>query len=138
MLLDALERIALSMVAITTLALQEVAGPELTFLGWRVLVVAGPNDAPVRSGDLALALRLSRPSASKLIRRLRARGLVELTADPIDGRGVLVILTTEGRRVRAAVLDRRRQILAQALAGPFPEQFEPALEALADRLERWT
>lgn len=138
MLLDALERVALSMVAITAMALQEIAGPELTFLGWRVLVVAGANIEPIRSGDLALALRLSRPSASKLIRRLRARGLVDLAVDPVDRRGVHVILTTDGRRIRTAVLDRRRQILGQALAANLPERFGPALETLAGRLEQWS
>ncbi|HVA87192.1 MAG TPA: MarR family transcriptional regulator [Candidatus Saccharimonadales bacterium] len=138
MLLNTLERVAISMVAITTLVLEEVAGPELTFLGWRVLVVVGLSEEPIRIGDLALALRVSRPSASKLIRRLVRRDLVALRPDPLDGRGVFVALTAEGRRMRAAVIDRRRQILAQATAEPLPERFESALSTLADRLERWT
>ena len=137
MLLDDLERIALSMVAITTLALQEVAGPELTFLGWRVLVVVGAEPQAIRAGDLAVALRVSRPSASKLIGRLVRRGLVEVAVDPADRRGVLVGLTAEGRAVRAAVLARRRQILAEATEQPLPEHIDPALRILAERLERW-
>lgn len=138
MTLDALERSAFAAVAITANALADVAGTELTFLGWRTLVVLGEAPEPLRLSDLAERLRLSRPSASKLVRRLERRGLVELGPNPSDGRGLLVRLAVEGERIRAAVVGRRRAILGEALGEPLPESFADGLAVLATRLDRWT
>lgn len=136
--LDALERTAFATVAITAAALADVAGGELTFLGWRALVVLGETDAPLRLGELAGRLRLSAPSASKLVRRLERRNLVTLAADPHDRRVVLLSLDEEGRRVREAVIRRRREILATALDGGVPDAFGPSLAIVAERLASWT
>ncbi len=136
-LLDSLERIAFSAVAITTIALQEVAGAELTFLGWRVLVILGDGSTPIRMGDLAVRLALSRPSASKLMRRLQRRGLVELVHGESDRRVVLAALTPAGVQLRGAVVARRRAIFAEALAMPLPRVTDRALDAISERLDRW-
>ncbi|WP_341992920.1 MarR family transcriptional regulator [Azorhizobium sp. AG788] len=48
-------------------------------------------------GDLASALRVRPPTASKTIARLTTQGLVERRATDGDGRLVRVFLTTEGR-----------------------------------------
>lgn len=53
----------------------------------------------VRMGDLAEHL-LSLPSrVTRQIRRLEAQGLVRRAASPDDGRGVLAVITDEGREV---------------------------------------
>ncbi len=137
MSLESLDRIAFAAVAITAHALHEVAGVELTFLGWRVVVVLGEGDAPLRVGDVAGRLGLSPQSASKLLRRLERRGIVALGQDPNDRRGVLVSLAPEGRRIREGVLERRRAALGDALAEPVPDAFGPGIETVAQRLERW-
>ncbi len=138
MSLDDLERIAFGTVAVTSVALAATAGPELTFLAWRTLVVLGSGGEPLRATELGERLGTSKPSTSKLIRRLARRGLVDLASDPTDGRVVRVGLTPRGRELRAAVVARRRAILAEALAEPRPSTFEEGLAALAARLDRWT
>jgi DNA-binding MarR family transcriptional regulator len=135
-LLDALDRIAYSSVAITAASLQQVAGTELTFLGWRVLVILGDDGGRIRVGDLGTRLGLSRPSVSKLVRRLERRGLVALSPDESDRRAVLAAVTPEGVALRSAVIARRRAILEDALAQPLPDRVDTALDALAGRLER--
>ncbi len=135
--LDSLDASAYAAVAITSNAIADVAGTELTFLGWRALVILGKAPDPMRLTDLAVCLRLSRPSASKLVRRLEKRGLVQLGPNPADGRGLLIGLAPEGARVREAVTARRRALLAEALATPVPDSFAEGLAEVARRLERW-
>ncbi len=138
MLLDELERLTLATVAVTTRALSETAGPtELTFLGWRVLVLLGLDEGSLRLRDIAERLGASAPSTSRLIRRLERRGLVTTGPDPADRRGLRVGLSDEGDRVRRAVLDRRREILTEALAQPLSGDRDRAITQLADRLARW-
>ncbi len=137
MALDALDRTAYAAVAITSNALADVVGTELTFLGWRTLVILGESTGPLRLTDLAEHLRLSRPSASKLVRRLERRGFVTLGPNPEDGRGLLITLAAEGARVRTAVTQRRREILAEAISEPVPPAFGDGLAVVANRLERW-
>lgn len=137
MTLDALEQVAFASVALTADALADVAGPEVTFLGWRALVVLGAGPGGVRLTDLATRLHLSRPSASRLVRRLENRGLVERAPNPVDGRGLLITLSERGRRVRDAVVRRRREILRRAVAAPLPARLDDGLGALAERLVEW-
>ncbi len=137
MLLDALERIAFAAVAVTTAALDEGPQRDLTFLGWRALVVLGEAGHPVRISDLGIRLGLSRPSVSKLVRRLERHGLVDRSADAADGRVLLVTLSPRGSEVRAAVVARRRDLLATAMRDPLPPSLAAGREALATRLEPW-
>jgi DNA-binding MarR family transcriptional regulator len=139
--LDQLERIAVASVAVTARALVEAAGPELTFLGWRTLMVVGPEAESPRLSELADMLGTSRPSTSKLVRRLARRGLLEMSGDPSDGRGVRVGLTADGLRLRQAVVDRRRELLRQGLGGADLENADrpgqASLAEVAERLGHW-
>ncbi len=133
-----IERFALAAVAMTTRALSEVAGPsEITFLGWRTLVILGDEDEPLRLREIAERLGASAPSTSRLVRRLERRGLVSTAPDAVDGRGVRVGLSPQGAALRHAVLARRRQMLEQSLAEPLPREAEAVVSALADRLSQW-
>ncbi len=72
----------------------------LTLVDVRLLDILdkAPNGS-ARMGDLAEAL-MSLPSrVTRQIRRLEAQGLVERTASPDDGRGVLAKITDEGREL---------------------------------------
>ena len=136
--LEGLERLALGAVGVTANALLAAAGPELTFLAWRAIVELDEAGHPVRLSDLADRLHLSRPSASKLVRRLERRGLVELSPNPEDGRGLLLALSERGHAIRDDVIAQRRAILIQALEAPLPSGFEEALTVVAARLARST
>jgi DNA-binding MarR family transcriptional regulator len=141
--IEYLEKIAIASVAMTARALAETAGSELTFLGWRTLVVVGGAGAPIRLSDLAGRLGVSRPSASKLVRRMIRRGLLELSADPTDRRGIRLRLSPEGARLRDGVIERRRQLIAEsvdgvALADSAGGDATLTLELAAGRLSKWT
>ena len=49
-------------------------------------------------GMLASSLRVRHPSAAEMVRKAEARGLVEASPDPDDGRRVLIDLTDDGER----------------------------------------
>jgi DNA-binding MarR family transcriptional regulator len=88
-------------------------------------------------GELARALDLSLPAASKLTRDLEDHGLVERREDPEDRRRTVVTLSPgTSKRVRAW-LERRSKPLEQALGTLDPserEAFLKGLRALGDAL----
>jgi DNA-binding MarR family transcriptional regulator len=112
-LLD-LERIVVASVAVTARALADVA-PELTLVQWRVLVLVDrPGGIPV--GSVAAALGAKIAAMSRLVGRLRQRGLVETRRSGDDARVVLVSMTEQGLHLRNRVVDRRRRELRSAIA----------------------
>ncbi len=54
--------------------------------------------------ELARAFQVTKGAMTNTVQRLETRGLVEVRPDPKDGRGKLVRITDEGRRVREACL----------------------------------
>ena len=89
-------------------------------------------------GDLARALGLSLPAASKLTTELEHHGLVRRREDPEDRRRTVVDLDPEtGGRVRSW-LERRDHPLERALAELTPEEraaFLKGLRALVEALK---
>ncbi len=94
-------------------------------------VLSRLEEAPRTPGELAEIERVSAPSMTRTVAGLVERGLVDRTADPEDGRQVILSLTPEARRllkdtrrkrdawmsVRVARLSRDEQeILRQASA----------------------
>jgi DNA-binding MarR family transcriptional regulator len=92
------------------------------------------REGPRRVTELATGEGLSQPAVTSLVNRLVPQGLLARSADPDDGRAVLVCLTDEG----AALLDRRRAeqtrqlraVLEELPAGD-AEALRAALPALA-------
>src|SRR4051794_27720928 len=108
-----LERIAVASVAVTARALADVA-PHLTFVQWRVLVLVDePGGRAV--GWISQELGAKIAAISRLIGRLRARGLVETRRSDGDARIVLVSLTDAGAELRTRVVERRRDELRAAV-----------------------
>jgi DNA-binding MarR family transcriptional regulator len=125
----AIERLLVGGIGVTTLAVNEAAeAAELTVTQWRLLVVLERDGA--RIGELAARLRLSVPSASRLVRRLERRGLVSAERDEHDRRATVVRLTTTGRRVRDAVLRRREQLIGEALGDRLDGRDDAAVRVL--------
>jgi DNA-binding MarR family transcriptional regulator len=127
-----LERVVVASVAITASALAEVA-PELTFLQWRLLVVV-EEPAGMPESMVAAALGSKLAATSRLVGRLRERGLVETRQAEADARVTLVTLTGRGRTLRASVVRRRRRALARALEESGAGQRGIDLAGLADAL----
>lgn len=135
---DVLERIIVAGVAITTRALSE-ARPDLdlTFPQWRAMLVVGERPEGARVSEVASRVGVTLPATSRLLRRLAARGLLEITADERDRRATRARLTTDGSHARDAILAYRRERIADTVG---VATLSPAtvaeLRRLADALDR--
>ena len=133
---DAVERIILGGVAITARALVgEVE--DLTFAQWRVLMIVGEQEATAHVKGVGQRVGVSAPSASRLLRRLEDRGLIELQRDAIDRRFMRVRLTDAGQDARSQVIERRRLLIRDALGASeraLPRDVPGALGAIGDAL----
>jgi DNA-binding MarR family transcriptional regulator len=116
---DAVERIILGGVAITARAL-DTKIQDLTFPQWRVLTIVGEHEANAHVKGVGQRAGVSAPSASRLLRRLEDRGLIELQRDAQDRRFMRVRLTEAGQAMRSQVIERRRVLIRDAL-GSFEE-----------------
>jgi DNA-binding MarR family transcriptional regulator len=90
---------------------------------------------PLAPSELATVERIRRPTVTRIIGHLAEAGLVERTADPDDGRGALVSITTEGRALLKRLRRRKTAYLAQHLGDLDPED-AAALERAVQVLER--
>jgi len=138
-LIDVVERLAVSLVAITNAAITAGgAGLEPTFRQWRLLVVLGEAADGLRLADVTQAIGGSAPSASRLVRRMEARGLVAVQPDGADRRAIRVHLTEDGARVRSAILGARRELLGSGIARLTPSAADVrSLRTVAAALDDW-
>lgn len=93
------------------------------------LVNRGDGAVPI---DMARAFQVPKTSMTHTLKGLAARGLVELRANPDDGRSKTVWLTAAGRALREQTIER----LAPALAGLAGQMDLTALMALHPVLVR--
>jgi DNA-binding MarR family transcriptional regulator len=109
---------------------RRVDGAELplTHRGLEVLVHLA-TAGPLTVGELAVHLGLRRNSASELLSRLEAKGLVARIRDERDARRVLAWLTEPGRHVVARV----GQVLAPDLLASVMETLTPGERATVVR-----
>ena len=134
--LAALEELVIGAVAVTEGAIA-VAGSDLTFVQWRVIMIVGERSDGETIGEIAGRLGARVSPASRLISRLRRRGVVRTDKDPSDARVTRVQLTESGDALRTRVLVARRERLSAAIAevGLDPESAS-AIRSLARALER--
>lgn len=109
-LVDLLERVVMSAVAITARATVAIDA-DLTFAQWRVLLVVGEQPAGQPIGDVAIRVGARPSAASRLIGRMKRRGLLQGTKDDPDRRVTRVRLTRVGRDLRRRILQVRRSDL---------------------------
>jgi DNA-binding MarR family transcriptional regulator len=107
---------------------------KLTLVDVRLLDMLDKSETgSARMGDLAEAL-MSLPSrVTRQIRRLEAQGLVQRTASPDDGRGVLAAITDDGREVvKKAVVT-----YSQGVRAHFLQQLSrPQMAAMGENCRR--
>jgi DNA-binding MarR family transcriptional regulator len=70
-------------------ALVERFDPDLQMAGYMVLRYVMTHE-PIRAGDIAAGLTMDKSAVSRQLTVLREKGLIELHADPDDGRASLV------------------------------------------------
>lgn len=108
-----------------------LAEEDLTRMMWLVLTGLGEDGVSTPS-ELADYIGITRPAASRLLRRMDARGFVARTGSDGDGRSIALALTERGR----TVLDRARPHVDEMTAH-FVSKLDPATHtALMDGLAR--
>ena len=90
---------------------------------------------PLTPSEVAARERVQRPTATKVVARLEADGLVERTADPTDRRSSLIAVSDDGRALLERVRTRKDAFLAQRLRALPPED-RATLERATRILER--
>jgi DNA-binding MarR family transcriptional regulator len=132
------ERLIVGAVALTERSIAE-AGTDLTFVQWRVLLIVGEQPGGATVGEIAARIGARASPASRLITRLRRRGVVATEKDPEDARVTRVRLTDDGRELRARVLRHRRAELEAVVRALAPTAADVAtLRQLARALEAFS
>jgi DNA-binding MarR family transcriptional regulator len=89
---------------------------------------------PLAPSELAAFERIKRPTATRMLTRLAAAGLVERIRDPADGRAAIVSVTPAGRALLRRLRQRKTAYLARRMRELPPEDVA-ALERAAGVLE---
>ncbi|MFC7376760.1 MULTISPECIES: MarR family winged helix-turn-helix transcriptional regulator [unclassified Brachybacterium] len=103
-------------------------------VSWRVVATIDRH-GPLRLSEIADRERVSRPTATTVIKRLEEEGLVQRELDPDDSRSSLVSITDQG----SAQLAQWRTQLADGvgtLLDPLPAEDLDALDRAAEILAR--
>jgi DNA-binding MarR family transcriptional regulator len=90
---------------------------------------------PLTPSDLATRERIKRPTATKILARLEAPGLVARSTDPQDRRSALLAITPAGEALLAEMRNRKDAYLAQRLRTLNAED-RATLRRAAEILER--
>jgi DNA-binding MarR family transcriptional regulator len=88
------------------------------------------------SAELARLDQITPQAMGNILTSLESRGLVQRSADPHDGRRIIVSLTEAGHEVQRHKRDARTRQIADALAAGFDPAELGALRAAAPLLER--
>jgi DNA-binding MarR family transcriptional regulator len=91
---------------------------------------------PTTSSALAKLEQISPQSMGATLAALEARGLVDRSPDPQDGRRVVLSITDAGMEMQRTRRNARTQQLARALAGEFTDAELAQLMATVPLIER--
>ncbi|QBJ98712.1 MarR family transcriptional regulator [Rhodococcus sp. ABRD24] len=114
---------------------------ELTKTQFSILTTA-VRRGPIRASEMAEIETLNPTMLSRMIGKMETDGLLTRSADPDDGRAVVVSATPDGVALHTQLRDKRTQLFAEYLAQlPKAETQDllhalPALEALGERMCR--
>lgn len=114
--------------------LRQEASGELTPTSAAALATV-ERHGPLTPSELAGIERVKRPTATRTLRSLADRGLIDRTPDPADGRSALVTITSEGRDRLRRLRGRKNAFLARRMR-EMPEDDVRTLERAAEILER--
>ena len=103
-------------------------------VSWRVVATI-ERLGPLRLSEIAERERVSRPTATTVIKRLEEEGLVRREADPSDSRSWLVSTTAEGSAQLAVWRDQLAGGVG-ALLEPLPEEDLRTLTRASELLAR--
>ncbi len=103
----------------------------------RLLAVLAGADGALSVSDIAEAVGVDQPRASRLVAQAVGFGFVRREADPADARRTRIALTEQGEARVRLIRGARGEAVREALAG-FTDQEREQLAALLGRLvEAW-
>jgi DNA-binding MarR family transcriptional regulator len=103
----------------------------------RLLDVLTAADGPMSVSELASAIGVDQPRASRLVQQAVDLGLVAREADPADARRTRIALTGTGRGRVGAFRGERRDRLARALADFTPEERAELVRLVGKLASAW-
>jgi len=101
---------------------------------WRSIALLGAAEEPLSLGHLARAAGIDKSQMSRVVSGLTRRHMVLRAANPGDGRGVRLTLSTSGRRVYQGLIraaGQRDEAFRNCLTKSEREAFDRVLEKLA-------
>lgn len=101
----------------------------------RMLDALAAASTPLGVSELAEAIGVDQPRASRLVQQGVAHGVLRREADPDDARRTRIALTDDGRTVARGIRGERREMLGRALAdftGAERDELARLLTKLAD------
>ena len=95
------------------------------------------GDRRMGISEIAEAISVDQPRASRLVNEAAEQGLVTRRADDRDARRSIVELTDAGRALLASARETRRSAVTDALAGFTPEETAQFAELLGRFVAAW-
>ncbi|WP_248305521.1 MarR family winged helix-turn-helix transcriptional regulator [Agromyces sp. H66] len=102
----------------------------------RLLMVLA-NRGPSSVTDLAAAIGVDQPRASRLVQAAVDAGHVRRDVDPHDARRSILVITEAGRTALSSLLDRRRGAIERALADFSPTERRQFADLLTRFAAAW-
>ncbi len=118
----------------TARRLRQQASGELTPTSAAALATVELH-GPLTPSEIADIERVKRPTATRTLRHLADRGLVDRTPDPTDRRSALVAITADGRERLRRLRGRKNAYLARRMR-EMPQDDVRTLERAAEILEQ--
>jgi DNA-binding MarR family transcriptional regulator len=97
-----------------------------------LILLKREREVGLRPSVLGDYLCVSRPNVTKLLARLKSRGLIEERPDPVDGRAVLAVITPDGVRLADEAFASLTHDLTVAV-NTLPVESGASLRALLDQ-----
>ena len=103
----------------------------------RMIEALAAASGPLGVSDLAEAIGVDQPRASRLVQQGVDRGWVRREADPDDARRTRIALTDDGARLFSGVRGERRQVLSSALEAFTAEERAELARLLTKLADNW-
>jgi DNA-binding MarR family transcriptional regulator len=107
----------------TARRMRQQAGIELTPSRLSLLNTIA-SQGPMTPSKLAEAERISRPTVTRMIAKLKAQGLVECVVAPEDGRSYQIALSENGSALRQLQRERKTAYVARLLENADADEIE--------------
>lgn len=103
----------------------------------RMIEALAAASGPLGVSELADAIGVDQPRASRLVQQGVDRGWVRREADPDDARRTRIALTDEGSRLFRGVRGERREALGKALEAFTPRERDELARLLTKLADNW-